>query len=364
MNTARSNRILALWWASAVVAGIALGALARSPFQPVGGSKVFPRLPGPPPDVPTLLYLIGVGSVAWYVSLVAFPALLLGARLVQVEDGSRWRVVALAVASVVGLFAFSAGVDYALTYQGAPSSPRLDAYLPLAVRQQLLPFIALVGVVVAIEGRRRARAHELERERLRAIVAEQRLVALTTQLQPHFLFNTLQSISTLLHRDVEAADEMLAKLSDLLRELLRHRDRAIVSLDEEIGFITIFLEIAQVRFADRLRFSIDVPAELRTGAVPLFVLQPLVENALAHGIGRQAAGGSIRISASRIADRLQIDVTDDGAGVAESAADGIGLSNTRERLQAAFGDAQSFSLVNRAGGGAVASVSVPWRVAR
>jgi LytS/YehU family sensor histidine kinase len=221
-----------------------------------------------------------------------------------------------------------------------------------------------VGLVAVIEARRRAVQSALDRERLRAKVAEQRLIALTGQLHPHFLFNTLQGISTLIHRDPEAADEMLAKLSDLLRDLLRHREHVLVALADEVGYARTYLEIAQLRFAGRLQFQIDVAPEAEQASVPLFILQPLVENALAHGIGGRTRGGCVRVSARRDRERLYLEVADDGAGLTTSTTlrEGIGLSNTRERLRASFGDDHRFSLGRGSQGGAVAHMDVPFRV--
>jgi two-component system, LytTR family, sensor kinase len=340
---------------------VLLGTLARSPLlETPSGGRLFPRIPGPPPDLPTLLFLLGVGSVTWYILIIALPALLWLARRTVGENHSRWRVLMLAAAAVTVLFGVAAVAQYAMTYRGAPSTPSFRAYLPIALRQQFLPFVALVGIVAAVETRRRGRESALERERLRALIAEQRLVTLTAQLQPHFLFNTLQGISTLLHRDPEAADEMLGRLSDLLRELLRHRERPVVRLADELRFATLFLEIARVRFADRLEFTLNIPPELEDASVPLFLLQPLVENALAHGIGRRAAGGRITIDAHREGSALLIDVRDDGAALPTLITEGIGITNTRERLRAVFGDDQAFSLTS-APDETIARTRVPYR---
>src|SRR5262249_47573459 len=159
--------------------------------------------------------------------VLSLPLLLWGARRVNVE--ARWRVIGQSAGVVVALMMSSIAVEYVTTYRGF-TRPPLSAYLPFAIRQNVLPWIAVACLVIAAEARRRSVHVTVERERLRAQIAEQRLVTLTAQLHPQFLFNTLQGISTLIHRDPEAADEMLAKLSDLLRDLLRHRDRALVPL--------------------------------------------------------------------------------------------------------------------------------------
>ena len=325
---------------------------------------MLPRLPGPAPDLPTLLYQLGVGSVIWYAVVLAFPLLLLGARRVDAERQGRARAIAVSAGAVCALIVATSVLQYFLLYREAPMRPGFGAYLPQALRINVLPWVALAGIVGAIEARRRAVHAALDRERLRAQIAEQRLIALTGQLHPHFLFNTLQGISTLIHRDPNAADEMLAKLSDLLRDLLRHRDHALVPLADELRYARTYLEIAQLRFADRLQFEIDVAPALDQASVPLFILQPLVENALAHGIGGRASGGRVTVKAARDGDRLTLEVADNGGGLTTSAVmrEGIGLSNTRERLRASFDGDHRFSLDPAVGGGAVARIDIPFRV--
>jgi two-component system, LytTR family, sensor kinase len=343
-----------------VALAIGLGLLATPPHLPdrAAAGPLFPRIPAPPADVRTLLYQLGVGSVIWYAGVLALPLLLWGARRLEGRPRSRTILPAL---GVLGLLVIGTGVaDYLVTYHGAPSRPTLLEYLAVALPRHLLPWIAIAGAVVAIESGRRAVHARVERERLRAEVAEQRLIALSSQLQPHFLFNTLQAISTLIHRDPEAADEMLGKLSELLRDLLRHRDRSLVPLGDELRYAQTYLEIAQVRFADRLSFEIDVPPDLHRIPVPLFILQPLVENALAHGIGARASGGRITLRGWRQQDRLHLEVADDGAGLPSGAPrEGIGLGNTRDRLRASFGADQSFSLAAGTAGGAIAHIDIP-----
>ena len=331
-----------------------------------GARRSLPRLPGPAPDFRTLLYLLGVGSVIWYAAALAFPLMLFGARRIDAERQGRARAIGVSAAAVCSLIVVTSVLQYVLLYRDAPPSmsPSLGAYLPQALRINVLPWIAIAGIVGAIEARRRAVHAALDRERLRAQIAEQRLIALTGQLHPHFLFNTLQGISTLIHRDPNAADEMLAKLSDLLRDLLRHRDQALVPLGDELRYARTYLEIAQLRFADRLQFRIDVAPALDQASVPLFILQPLVENALAHGIGGRARGGRVTVRADRDGDRLKLEVSDDGAGLTTSATrrEGIGLSNTRERLRASFDDDHRFSLEPATGGGAIARIDIPFRL--
>lgn len=347
----------ALW-----MAALLLGLYARAPEIPGGPhGRMAPRVPQLPPHPRELLFMLGVGSVVWYAVALALPFLLLGARRVDAERQKPARIAGLAFAIFAALFTVTAVIEFLITYRGLSSKPSFVSYLPVALRQDLLAWIALAAFVVAFELRRRSMRSRLERERLRRQIAEHRLVALTTQLHPHFLFNTLQGISTLIHRDPDAADEMLSKLSDLLRDLLRHRDTALVSLDEELKFIRTYLEISKFRFADRLSFAIDADRDIGKTRVPLFILQPLVENALNHGIGTRAEGGKICVRARQKMGRLQLEVEDNGGGLDAPPKDGVGLSNTRDRLRAMYGTDHSLELEAIETGGVIARIDVPSR---
>ncbi len=327
--------------------------------------RAVPRMAAPPPDVRALLYTLGVGSVTWYALLVAAPFMVWGSRKIDFDRVPRRAIALGSLVLLTTAVTATATIQYLITYRQVQRRPTIRQYFPLVMRQNVLPWVALTGVIAALEARRRGLRARVERERLRAEVAEQRLIALTAQLHPHFLFNTLQGISTLIHKNPEAADELLAKLGDLLRDLLRHRDRAWVGLDEEINYARTYLEVAQIRFADRLRFMIDVAPGLKDAAVPLFLLQPLVENALSHGNGARIEGGSIAVRATRHTDRLEITVADDGAGLSRlPPREGVGLTNTRERLRASFGEDFRFSLDPAADGGTVARLDLPLRQQR
>jgi signal transduction histidine kinase len=354
-----NNRITIAVWIGVLVAAVAIGLLAEPP-QFAG--RAAPRMPAPPPDFGRLLYQLGVGSATWYALVIGAPLLAVGARRFDTERLSRTGIAVRVVSALAVLITSTALLQFWVSYRGVPNRPSLSMYWPQVLRQGVLPWIALTGIIASLEARRRALEQRIEQERLRAEVAEQRLLALTAQLHPHFLFNTLQGISTLIHRDPDGADELLAKLGDLLRDLLRHRDRAIVPLADEIRYARTYLEVAKIRFADRLRFEIDVPADLHDAAVPLFVLQPLVENALGHGIGARLEGGSIVVRVRRQENRLLLEVEDNGAGLTSSRIrEGIGLSNTRERLRASFGDDFTFALEPVNTGGTLARIAVPLR---
>src|SRR3954468_8002276 len=157
---------------------------------------MLPRVPGPAPDFPTLLYMLGVGSVVWYAVAIALPFMLWGARHLHADAQGWLRVSVASAGTIISLIIGSTVLQYLVIYGTSEGRPSLAAYLPTGLRLNVLPWLAIAGVVGLVEARRRAAKAELERERLRAQVAEQRLIALSGQLRPHFLFNTLQAIST------------------------------------------------------------------------------------------------------------------------------------------------------------------------
>ncbi len=212
---------------------------------------------------------------------------------------------------------------------------------------------------------------ELERQRVRATKAEAmahaaRLHALRSQLEPHFLFNTLNAISTLVvEGQNSAAARMIARLSDFLRLTLDATDTPEISVAEELEFVRRFLEIEQVRFGSRLRVSIEAPADAMEGMVPALVLQPLVENAVKHGVLPRERGGSVTVSVARSNGSLRMSVADDGPGLPEGAAvaSAVGLSNTAARLNELYGDKSSFALNSSPNGGVTATMEIPFHTA-
>jgi LytS/YehU family sensor histidine kinase len=224
-----------------------------------------------------------------------------------------------------------------------------------------LPFLTVAAATQAVEARARAHERELDAARVRGQLAEARLEALTAQLQPHFLFNTLQGISTLITRDPIAADKMLTSLSDLLREVLRRGERREVDLDEELRVLEPYLDISRWRFGDRLTVRTDADAESRRALVPFFILQPLVENAVHHGVSSRAGPATIHIEAARAGDRLWLAVTDDGPGTPLDTKPGIGLTNTKARLDELYGDRHTLELDRPPGGGFRVRMGIPYR---
>ena len=213
------------------------------------------------------------------------------------------------------------------------------------------------------EQRRRREAVLLEARaaQLEAQLAHARLDALRMQLNPHFLFNTLHAVSALVERDPAGVRRMIARLSELLRSTLDSRGSEEVPLRDELAFLQRYLDIMAVRFQGRLRVSTSIDESVLEARVPNFILQPLVENALEHGVSRASGDAEIAIVAGRDGDHLVISIHDRGPGFDASAESGVGLANTRARLAALYGDAAAVAIRTAPEGGAAAEIRLPWR---
>jgi LytS/YehU family sensor histidine kinase len=221
---------------------------------------------------------------------------------------------------------------------------------------------AVLAVASVRDYYRKYRTRELQSSQLEAQLSAAQLQALKMQLHPHFLFNTLNGIAALMHQDVEAADRMLARLSELLRLALDHADRQEVTLRQEMDFLERYLEIQKMRFRDRLTVKLELDPDTLEAQVPNLILQPLVENAIRHGIEPRSTPGEVVIRANRVGDRLELQVSDDGPGMIENdSSKGVGLANTRARLQQLYGAAHTLSFSNGAARGLVIVLSLPFR---
>jgi hypothetical protein len=291
----------------------------------------------------------------WRVVLMAFGPYVLWTFVVMrcatrlsARGGRWWRV---AIPLVVAPTLLHAGVAMVLW-----RNDDLTSFVAYA-SSYFVWYVAIVAVVSTLQWRWQAEAQHRE------LLATQ-LRALRAQLQPHFLFNTLHAIGVAAQHDGATASRMTALLGDLLRQTLRERALPLVSLAEEQALLAPYLQLQQLRFADRLRVDLDMPPELLGAAVPDLVLQPLVENALQHGIERRPGAGHVRVVARRERDELVLEVHDDGAGIAGTAtalALGTGLGNTKARLAALFGDDAALAITENASGGTTVSVRMPWR---
>jgi len=193
-------------------------------------------------------------------------------------------------------------------------------------------------------------------------LSQAELQALRMQLHPHFLFNTLNAIAELVHRDPELADRSILRLSELLRFSLATGKTQEVTLKEEIDFLEKYVEIHKTLMRDRLNVRISIEPETLDAAVPNMILQPLVENAIKHGIGPRPEGGNIDVHARRLNGKLFVEITDDGVGMPEPDVQrGVGLINTRERLKHLYNDAHSFKVSSVRGRGVTIRMSVPFK---
>jgi signal transduction histidine kinase len=236
----------------------------------------------------------------------------------------------------------------------------------------LMVYFAVVAAGFARDYFRRYQARRDEATRLQAQaaelhaqLAEARLAALRTQLDPHFLFNTLHAVSTLVERDPRGVRRMIARLSELLRSSLEEGDEQEVPLEQELAFLKGYLEIMEIRFQGRLAVDTQVDPNALEALVPTLVLQPLVENAVKHGVSKVSGIGRIEIRARRDEDRVVLTVRDNGPGLdgddaGQPGDEGVGLTNTRARLEQLYGGDQSLTLRPADGGGVVAQVTLPY----
>jgi two-component system, LytTR family, sensor kinase len=225
-------------------------------------------------------------------------------------------------------------------------------------------FIPIVLVAHALSYYRRFRERELRAAQLEGQLAKAHLQALKSQLQPHFLFNTMHSISSLMLTDVPAADRMMTRLGDLLRMSLETAGTQVTTLSRELEFLNCYLEIEKVRFGDRLNIIQDITPETLDASVPHLLLQPIVDNAVKHGVSKLPAGGEIRISVTAQDGELQLEIRDNGPGFGNDGpfpASGLGLRITRERLESLYGQDQSVELLSLPAG-TVTRICIPLRL--
>ncbi len=296
----------------------------------------------------------------WYGWALATPLIYFLARRFPIERAVIRRALTIHIPVSLVLSILKMVAEYN-AIQIIDPNPRRQ-FSMLQIQSTLLTYWSIMGIIYAFDYYTKYRQHQLKASQLETRLAQAELQALKMQLHPHFLFNTLHAISALMHRDVEAADRMIARLSDLLRLTLENVGAQEVPLKQEMEFLERYLEIEQIRFQDRLTVKIDIEAEALDARVPNLLLQPLVENAIRHGIAPRASAGRVEITARRDDGRLRIGVLDDGAGLDQNAfKEGIGLANTRARLEQLYRDDHSFEMANREGGGLVVAIEIPFR---
>jgi len=300
----------------------------------------------------------------WYTCAVFTPPFVWLARRFPLEPGV-WRRhlpihFAASIVAVVLKYMMFVPIARRLYHENVSLSQALVAN----IFTELMFIWATIAAIHLIEFYRRYRERESVASRLSAELSRAQLDALRAQLHPHFLFNTLNAIATLVHRDADAADSMISKLADLLRAALRYASGADCTLGDELGIARTYVDLMQRRFADRLAVEWHVPAELTTARVPAFLLQPLLENAFEHGAdadGREPT--RVEVRAERAGSALRVTVSDDGPGFTASASDeGVGLSNTRKRLVALYGAAASLVIGTRSTRGTTVTATIPYAV--
>lgn len=225
----------------------------------------------------------------------------------------------------------------------------------------MLIYAAIAAASTTLDAHNRLLHQRTASARLAELLAQAQLAALRLQLEPHFIFNALNAVTGLIRekRDTDAI-AIIAALGDLLRRVTDRSERLCVSMEEEMDFLHKYLAIQQMRFADRLRVQIDIPDALMQAQVPDFIVQPLVENAIKHGIARRARGGSVKVTAASDGAVLTLSVYNDGPPLPAHRPDGVGLSNTRQRLLALYGEAHSLTLQDQAGIGVLATITLPY----
>jgi signal transduction histidine kinase len=317
--------------------------------------------------------LVVLNTTYWYVWAAFAPAIVWLSQHFRLERPGLARALAVHLPSVA-IFSFAhIAMLCVLKWWIATAEGRAFALVEEIQRStlqnfdwEMMTYWAIAGLSHAVLYYREARDRAVRAAQLETRLVEAQLQALQQQLQPHFLFNTLHAISALMHRDVEAADRTLMRLSDLLRMTLESLGRQENTVKAELEFLSKYLEIERTRFADRLTVGFDVHAETLDAQVPTLLLQPLVENAIKHGISKKGGTGHIHVTVRRDHDKLWIEVRDNGAGLSETALTalqkGLGVSTTRVRLQHLFGADYRFEFHRLAEGLAVV-VAVPWRVA-
>ena len=252
---------------------------------------------------------------------------------------------------------------YALAGWGRYDYGRMPARYLMEFPLDLMTYVIVVVAVSMIQRARATRERELQMVRLQEQLQRARLAQLQSQLRPHFLFNALNTVSSVMYQDVDKADGVLQALADILRRMVDQSERTVVPLSEELALVDAMTQVMEARFGDRLRVEHDVDEAVLGWPVPPLVLQPLVENAIQHGMSDGHDGLRVRIGGSRVNGKLRLEVEDNGPGLSASGAErpgGVGLRNTRERLVSHFGAEGTLELISRPGEGLLVLLEVPW----
>jgi two-component sensor histidine kinase len=346
-------------WRAAIIVATALVALwtLQLYFAP----------PAPRRQLP-FTRVAAIQAVTWYTWLLLLPLILRVVRRVRVGHGEqRMDLPVQLFAAAAIAFTHSLLAAFFRWVLGLSASSDFSNIWPSTIVTLASDFIRywmIAGVYHAISYFAELKERELASARLATSLAEARLESLRAKLHPHFLFNTLNSIAALVRENPREAEEMVGTLSDLLRASLASADADEIPLGQELELVTKYASVEQARFGDRLTVEVDVPAELHDARVPQLLLQPLVENAIRHGVAPREGPGIVRVSGSSSGSRLHLLVEDDGVGLgaqSERRGHGIGLVATRERLRHTYGDDYRIDIGVRQPMGTRVSIELPLR---
>jgi signal transduction histidine kinase len=328
------------------------------------GRLLDPRTPADATFSRGLVTLAFIEYSIW--AALTVPIFYMVERIGALERGWGRRTLAfLVIGLVVAVGVDSLLIVFRLQLLGPPRFGRglsaMRNVLRLEFLDDFLVFVAILAAALARDYFLRYQARQVETEHLRGQLAEARLSALRAQLNPHFLFNTLNAVSSLVESDPRGVRRMISRLGDLLRHTLEETTEGEITLDRELELLRRYLDIMEVRFQGALDVQIRSDRSVAAALVPNMVLQPLVENAFKHGLSGMSSGARVEINARREGEELVLEVRDNGIGLGDIG-DGIGIQNTRDRLHALYGDQYRISLRNREDGvtGAVAEVALPY----
>jgi len=305
-----------------------------------------------------LAYSLGA---AWIWAALTPPVFWL-TRSAGFSDGHRLRIVLLHAATAAGFVLLSVTLQSVLAGATRIDTSGVSPLLP-RVENSLLAYAALVVMARAAHYFALLKTRQVHASQLEARLAKTHLQLLRMQLQPHFLFNTLNTVAELVHSEPDTADQMITRLGRLLRLSLDHAGHQVVPLRQEIDFLRMYVEIEQVRFQDRLQIVWDVDPDTLDAAVPTLLWHPVLENAIRHGVTPLVGRGRIVIASQRVGDDLILEIRDNGRGLPQGGQilrEGVGLRNIRERVDQLYGSRAHFSLEPAAGGGTVATLRLPF----
>lgn len=336
----------------------------------VAARELDPRIPGVPSRIMSAVHMVTYAEYALW-AVITVPIWWLTSRY-NIEGGRRvGRVLMfllLGVVIAIGVDALLLSFRQSLMFDlGGPRRRPPAAVAGFGFLDDLMVYFAVLGAGIARDYFLRYHAHLEETARLQQQLGQARLDALRAQLNPHFLFNTLNAVSALADHDPRGVRRMIARLSDLLRYTLEESTDQEVPLHRELDLLGEYVELMQIRFQGKLAVTIRVDDDVRDAMVPNLILQPIVENAIKHGVNQVTGSGEIELHARRDGDRLVVTVTDNGAGPA-GGKEGVGMRNTNARLREMYGASHQLVLRPATGnngsrGGTIAEIALPYHTA-